>query len=128
MTRFFKSLPPKVRRILARWLTEDAKWNEADHPREHGKFAPKGQGQSSSSSPGPAAPQRNGSKRKKVKLHPKEREKIGHEINTLYHSKYSETDVIHIHRSYYHNTAYDYYFIADEFGSYRFIGKRKNEG
>ena len=64
-----------------------------------------------------------------IKMSPKEREKVGHEINTLFHSNFKGKRICRITTYNPRNgEAYDYWFENNGFDNYQFIKKRKNRG
>ena len=64
-----------------------------------------------------------------IKMSSKEREKVGHEINTLFHSNFKGKRICRITTYNPRNgEAYDYWFENNGFDNYQFIKKRKNRG
>ena len=112
MKGFWQSLPDRAKRLLL-FMTD--RWRESGHPRDdNGRFT----------SGSRNAKKAKAKQKRTPKLHPKERAKVEHEINTLYHSRYEGKRCgVMITYNPINGKAYTYLFDIIEFGVYRFTKK-----
>lgn len=63
---------------------------------------------------------------KSLKISRKEAAKVTHDINNVWHERFSDKEVavIHTHSHKKNSKSYDYYFINHGFNDYEFLWKR----